>query len=119
MGRYLLIARDGGRWTRVAETASPAEIQAVLGKYRAWSQRVAGQGNLKGGEKLRDGQGRVLSGQDKALKVTDGPYVESREVVGGFWLIEADSYDEVVKLASDSPHLQFGTLEIREIEEMR
>jgi hypothetical protein len=94
-------------------------MQAVLAKYRAWAERVAAKGNLKGGEKLYDGQGRVLAGQDKALKVTDGPYVESREVVGGFWLIEADSYDDVVKLASDSPHLQFGTLEIREIEEMK
>jgi hypothetical protein len=119
MPRFLLIARDGGRWTRISENASPTEIQAVLGKYRAWMDRVAGQGKLKGGEKLRDGQGRVLTGQDKALKVTDGPYVESKEVVGGFWLIEADTYDDVVKLAAESPHLQFGTLEVREIEEMR
>jgi hypothetical protein len=118
MARYLLIARDSGKWTTFAGNASAADMQAILAKYRAWSQRVAGQGSLKGGEKLRDGQGRVLSGQDKALKVTDGPYVESREVVGGFWLIEADSYDDVVKIAADSPHLQFGTLEIREIEEM-
>jgi hypothetical protein len=119
MPRYLLIARDSGRWSNVARTASPAEMQSILAKYRAWSERVAGEGKLKGGEKLRDGQGRVLNGQSPSLKVTDGPYVESKEVVGGFWLIEADSYDEVVRLASDSPHLQFGTLEIREIEEMR
>ena len=119
MARYLLIARDGGRWSRLTETASPSEMQAVTAKYRAWSNRIAGEGKLKGGEKLRDGQGRVLTGQEKELKVTDGPYVESKEVIGGFWLIEADTYDDVVKLASDSPHLQFGTLEIREIEEMR
>jgi hypothetical protein len=119
MPRYLLIARDAGRWARVAQNASPSEIQSVISKYRAWSERIAGQGKLQAREKLRDGEGRVLQGQDKALKVTDGPYVESKEVVGGFWLIEADNYDDVVKIAADSPHLQFGTLEIREIEDMR
>jgi hypothetical protein len=119
MPRYLLVARDAGRWSELTGTASPSEMQAVTAKYRAWSNRVAGEGKLKGGEKLQDGQGRVLRGQDNALKVTDGPYVESKEVLGGFWLLDADSYDDVVKLASDSPHLQFGSLEIREIEEMR
>ena len=118
MPRYLLVARDAGRWSELVGSASPAEMQAVTAKYKAWTQRVAGTGKLKGGEKLRDGQGRVLRGQEKALKVTDGPYVESKEVLGGFWLVDADSYDEVVQLAADSPHLQFGTLEIREIEEM-
>ena len=118
MPQYLLLARDPGRFSRMAENASPAEIQSVISKYRAWSERLAGLGKLKAREKLRDGQGRVLEGQDKALKITDGPYVESKEVVGGFWLVEAKDYDEVVKIAAESPHLQFGTLEIREIEEV-
>jgi hypothetical protein len=50
--------------------------------------------------------------------VTDGPYVESKEFLGGFWIIEADSYDEMVELVSDSPHLAAGSLELRQIEEM-
>ena len=52
------------------------------------------------------------------LMVTDGPYVESKEFLGGFWIIEADSYDEMVELVSDSPHLAAGSLELRQIEEM-
>jgi hypothetical protein len=52
------------------------------------------------------------------LMVTDGPYVESKEFLGGFWIVEAASYDEMVKLVSDSPHLAAGSLELRQIEEM-
>jgi hypothetical protein len=79
---------------------------------------VAAQGKLLSGEKLRDGEGRLLKGQGKSTRVTDGPHIASKEVIGGFWILQADSYEDAVKLASDSPHLQFGSLELREIEEM-
>ncbi len=118
MPKYLLVARDAGNWSELAVDASPAEIQAIIGKYRAWAEKVAAQGKLMLGEKLRDGEGRVLKGQGKGAKVTDGPHSESKEVIGGFWILQAGSYQEAVKLASDSPHLQFGSLELREIEEM-
>ena len=80
---------------------------------------MAAQGKLVSGEKLRDGEGRVLQGEGKGGKVTDGPHSASKEVIGGFWILQADSYDDAVKLASDSPHLKFGSLEVREIEEMQ
>jgi hypothetical protein len=60
----------------------------------------------------------VVRRADGELMVTDGPYVESKEFLGGFWIIEASSYDEMVKLVSDSPHLATGSLELRQIEEM-
>jgi hypothetical protein len=118
MPRYLLVARDSGDWSQLAGAASPAEIQAIIAKYRAWSERVAAQGKLLTGEKLRDGEGRVLKGQGKSTKVLDGPHSESKEVIGGFWILQADDYEEAVQLVSDSPHLQFGSLELRAIEEM-
>ena len=118
MPKYLLIARDSGAWETSTGTMSPSEMQAIMAQYSDWGARVAGQGKLKEGHKLRDGEGKVLRAQQEQLRVTDGPHVASKEVIGGYWLLEADSYDEVVKLASDSPHLQFGSLEVREIEEM-
>ena len=118
MPKYLLIARDNGDWSELAGAASPAEIQAIIARYRAWGERMAEQGKLLSGEKLRDGEGRVLKGQGSAAKVLDGPHIESKEVIGGFWILQAEDYDEAVKLASDSPHLQFGSLELRAIEEM-
>ena len=118
MAKYLLVARDSGEWTKFAEKASPAELQAVLNKYRTWSERVAAAGKLQGGQKLFDGQGRVLRSGAGVLKVSDGPYVEGKEVIGGFWILEASSYDEAQQLAADSPHLAYGSLELRAIEEM-
>ena len=51
-----------------------------------------------------------------SARVTDGPYAEAREVIGGVFIVEAKNYDEVVELSKDCPHLDFGTIEIREVE---
>jgi hypothetical protein len=118
MPKYLLVARDDGRWQAASGDMSPAQMQEMLQTYGAWAERVAKQGKLKGGEKLRDGQGKVLRGGNSGLSVTDGPFVESKEVIGGFWILEAPGYADVEKLVSDHPHLNFGSLEIREIEDM-
>jgi hypothetical protein len=48
--------------------------------------------------------------------VSDGPFAEANEVMGGLFVIEAATYDEVVELCKDCPHLDFGSIEIREVE---
>lgn len=118
MPRYLMLARDPGAWSEAAQAMSPAEIQAILGRYQAWAERVAAQGKLLSGEKLRDGEGRVLASRDGNVAVTDGPHTASKEVIGGFWILNADSYEQATALAKDNPHLAFGSLELREIEEL-
>jgi hypothetical protein len=76
-------------------------------------------GGLLEAEKLHARHGRVLRARQGHTLVTDGPYTESKEIVGGFWMIEAAGYDEVVGLLRGHPHLDgAGTLEIRQIEEM-
>jgi hypothetical protein len=110
MPRFLMVLRDG-EWN--PETMSPQEIQSVMTRYRAWLNRVKGEG-----QKLRDNEGRVLRRNGSgAVSVTDGPYAEAREVLGGFLVVEADDYDAAVKLCDDSPHFEFGTIEIRQLEE--
>ena len=53
---------------------------------------------------------------ERRARAVDGPYSATKEVLGGFYLIEAADYDEAVQLAMDHPHLQFGgTLEIRKL----
>ncbi|MFW6088413.1 MAG: YciI family protein [Gemmatimonadota bacterium] len=99
------------------ETMSPAEMQEIIRRYSAWTAGLARRGVLRGGEKLADGTGRVLRGAGEQMSVTDGPHTESKEVIGGFWLVEAKDFDEAVALASDCPHLEFGPLVIREIEQ--
>lgn len=115
MGRFLVLPRDpSGAWDDV----SPQEMQQIVEKYLAWGNKLAGAGKLAGGEKLEDGTGKVLVGEGAGLKVTNGPFAEAKEVVGGFWIIDAADYAEAVELVGDCPHLGVGSLEIRRIEEM-
>ncbi|HEX9895901.1 MAG TPA: YciI family protein [Gemmatimonadales bacterium] len=115
MPRFLMVARDDNA---AFASLGPAETQAVIQKYIAWSQGLRASGNLQLGEKLRDGEGRVVSRRNGKLHVTDGPFVETKEILGGFWLLEASSYDQARQMAESCPHLQFGSLEIRAIEEL-
>lgn len=108
MSQYLIVLRDAD-WNPAS--LSPEELQAIMKKYRAWVDRLAGKGN-----KLRDGEGRVITRDAGSFTVTDGPYSESKEVIGGYLVIEAGDYDEAVRQCEDSPHLEFGSIEIRAIE---
>jgi len=67
--------------------------------------------------KLRDDLGRQINGFGDGQVVTDGPFAETKEVVGRYWIVEAADYDEAVKLASRCPTLEYGgTVEVREVE---
>jgi hypothetical protein len=97
---------------------SPEEMQSIIQKYTAWRDRLDTDGHLIGSDKLRDGEGRVMKRVDGAVRVLDGPYSETKEVVGGYFAIRAADYDEAVKLCRECPHLGYGgTIELREIEE--
>jgi hypothetical protein len=113
MSRFLVLLRDEPSGFA---SLSPAEMQAIIEKYIAWGARLRASGHLVLGEKLVDGSGRVARGAGPV--VSDGPYAEAREIVGGAYILQADSYDQAVAIMSDSPHLAFGSIEIREIEEL-
>ena len=109
MPKFILMLRDE-TWN--PEELSAEEIQSVLGSYRDWVTRIRGQGN-----KLRDNEGRVLRSNGKGLSITDGPYAEVKEVIGGFLTVEATDYDDAVRLCEGSPHFRFGSIEIRQVED--
>jgi hypothetical protein len=110
---YVLLLRDSGQHKGL----SPEEIQSIIGKYKAWSDRMRAEGIVVGGKKLADGAGRVLRGDHGKPVVSDGPYVEAREVLGGLFEIVADSYDAAVEIAKGCPHMENGSsIEIRAIE---
>lgn len=111
MARFLILPREN---PDVFAGLSPGEMQAIIERYMAWSAGVGD--HLESGEKLLDGAGRVLRGQGDSLSVTDGPYAEAKEVVGGFWIVTADDLAEAESLLDGHPHLEFGSIEIREIE---
>jgi len=96
---------------------SPDAIQAVIAEYVAWSQKVAGQGKLVGGQKLKDEGGKHLNGFGGEFRATDGPFAEAKEVIGGIFTITAEDYDEAVNISKDCPHLKYGGwIEVREVE---
>lgn len=114
MDKYLLLLRED---PSQHAGLSPAEIESLIERYRRWSQKLAAQGRLAAGEKLADEGGRrVRAGKDRPL-VTDGPFSESKEVVGGFFIINAESCDDALALVADCPHLRGDNeIELRRIE---
>jgi hypothetical protein len=116
MQNYLLLLRGNNDWRAM----SPEEIQAATGKYRAWGQKLRDSGRYVGSNKLEDDNGRIMvaNGGGKP-RVTDGPYAETKDVVGGYYMIQAESYEEAVEIARECPHLQFGLIEVRRIEVMK
>jgi hypothetical protein len=117
MTHYMLILRaDPSSYASI----SPEQIQGLIQKYEAWGAKMAAQGRLRDGKKLTDEGGRVLHGQGGRITVKDGPFGETKEIVGGVYFITADSYDHAVEMCRDQPNLQLGggTIEIRELDWM-
>jgi hypothetical protein len=96
---------------------TPDEMQNIIERYMAWSTKLAERDRLVGGHKLHDEGGRVLRRNGAKPSVTDGAFAEAKEVIGGYFVIRAADYDEAVELASSCPHLDHGTVLVREIEE--
>ena len=114
MAKFLVLARGTGQ---EYANRSPQEMQQIVQKYMAWTAGLRDAGRMIHAERLK-GDGRVVRGAAGKMTVTDGPFAESKEVIGGFWLLEASSYDEVQAFLKDHPHLEAGTLEVRQIWDM-
>jgi len=114
MPDYMLILRD---LPEEQAGISPEEMQRIIQKYVAWAGQLRAEGRYVAGDKLVDGAGRVLRRGKARLRISDGPFTEGKEVIGGFFTVKADSYEEAVRLAEGCPHLDLGgSLELREVE---
>lgn len=111
MNTYYLILRDD---LKAFAKLSPSQMQEVVLRYVKWREENASK--VKGGQKLADDQGRVLRKKGDSLDVSDGPFIEAKEVLGGFFVIEAETYDSAQALAATCPHLDFGSIEVRQME---
>jgi hypothetical protein len=104
----LLLYEDPPGWQKL----SPEEMQKAVEKYMAWTTKPF----TKDSKRLAPDPGRVIRSHNGKPRATDGPYSETKEVLGGFYLIEAANYDEAVKLALGHPHAEYGnTIEIRQL----
>jgi hypothetical protein len=104
----LLLYEDPSGWQKL----SPEEMQKAIEKYMAWTKKPF----TRDSKRLAPDPGRVIRSKDGKPRSTDGPYSETKEVLGGFYLIEAEDYDEAVKLALGHPHAEYGNpIEIRQL----
>jgi hypothetical protein len=107
---YLVISR--GKWDA---GASKHEVQRAIDGFYAWFERNLELGRMKPGSRLAN-EGKLVS----KLSVTDGPFAETKELIGGFWFIVAGSLEEAAALAAENPCMAFGlTYEIRPLEAER
>lgn len=114
MKDFLLIFRDTLENTKAWENSSPAEMQASMERWTSWMNTLAQQGKLVGGQPLQTA-GKVIKGPAK--KTTDGPFIEGKDLVGGYLLIKAADLSEATALSKGCPALEKeeGTVEVREI----
>jgi hypothetical protein len=107
---YMLLFR-GTDWHK---GLSPEEIQGVVNQMKAWFDRLTTEGKAKARKPLFQ-EGKIVS-QKKGRSVADGPFAESKEAIGGFFLLEVGSLDEAAEIAKDFPGLNYGaTVEVRPV----
>jgi hypothetical protein len=105
---FLVISR--GQWD---STLSRKETQNVIDQFYTWLEQLVAEGKMKRGQRLTY-EGKTIGRQNA---VTDGPFGESKEVIGGYWFILAHNLDEATQIAKGNPCLEHGLLmEVRPID---
>ncbi len=97
---------------------TPEQLQKKSASYQAWGNKMQASGRYVVGEKLGEEGGRLLSQENGRVSVVDGPYPETKEVVGGFVIIRAADYDEAVELLRDCPFVNDYTIAVRQTDPM-
>ena len=113
--RYLcLIYEDEKAWQNMSE----ADMQKGMAEYNAFTENIKQNGNYVGGEALQPtNTAKSVRVRNGKLSTTDGPYVETKEQLGGYYLIKAKDLNDAVQVASRIPGAKHGTVEVRPIME--
>jgi hypothetical protein len=110
--QYLLLFRSDEWYNRL----SPKECEAAMAKFQTWFEGLSQRGILRGAQPLGR-EGKIVSGKNGRV-VADGPFAESKEAIGGYFLLAVDSLDDAVAIAQSSPALEYGgQIEVRPVAE--
>lgn len=110
--QFLLIFRS----PQAGPDPTPEEMQQIFGKWMAWMKGMKAKGQYVGGDRL-DESGKVL--RPRGSSVTDGPYAEAKETVGGYIIVSADTLAQAAEIAKGCPGLEGETIvEVRPIEKL-
>jgi hypothetical protein len=113
MSEYVLLYRSTQEAHREA-MGSPEKAQQSMAKWRAWMKDMTDKRQLKNMGQPLERVGKVVSGRNKT--VSDGPYAETKDVIGGYSIIEARDADQAAQIASGCPILdQDGCVEVRPV----
>lgn len=113
MGDFLYLFRGG----EPSNNLSPQQVQQRMQKWATWIEGLSKAGKFKSGFPL-EGGAKVVSGKNKL--VTDGPFAEAKEVVGGYLIVTAGDLNAATDLAKGCPIFdEGGAVEVRPIMEMR
>jgi hypothetical protein len=110
MNQFLIIVRGSDH-----SAASPEKLQARLAAFNEWVQKVL-DGRFVGGAPLEDTEARLL--KSKTEMVTDGPFMESKEMISGYMIINANDIEEATRLTLECPLLGPFRLEVRKLKPM-
>jgi hypothetical protein len=106
---YMLLFRG----TELRKSLSPEEMQKVSEDWMAWFKRLTQQGKAVAGNPL-EREGKIVSGKERI--VSDGPFAESKEAIGGYFLLDVATMDEAVAIARECPGLPYGIrVEVRPV----
>jgi hypothetical protein len=112
MPQFMLLLYDNPEASARFRAMSPEEMQKALEKYMAWTKKPF----TVDSKRLAGDPGKVIRSANGKARTTDGPFSETKEVLGGFYLIEAADYDDAVVRTNDHPHLEYGgTIEVRKL----
>jgi len=112
MQYLLLIYGNEPQWDKFSET----ERQAISNEYTEFTKSIAQSGHLRGGNELKAiSTATTVRMRDKKRLVTDGPFAETKEQLGGYYLVEAKDLDEAIALAARIPSARWGSIEVRPI----
>ena len=112
MSEFVFLYRGADR------SASPQEMQQIMQKWMAWMKDLGAKGHIKDMGNPLEPIGKVVKGSDKKT-VTDGPYAETKDIVGGYTLIEANDINQAVELSTGCPIFsRGGFVEVRPVMKM-
>jgi hypothetical protein len=112
MSQFMLFIRNGDEPSQL----SPEEIQQAIQRFSTWARKLREQGKLIAGEKLKDNEGLLLSTRNGQI-VVDGPFAETKETIGGYFIVDAGNLEQAIEITKECPALSNGgKVELREIE---
>jgi hypothetical protein len=113
MKQFLLLLHED---MQQMSALSPKEMEELANAHMQWANQLAEAGHLIAGDGLKE-TSVYITGKESVVK--DGPYLETKEIIGGYYLLQADDLQEVIGLAKQCPTHQYGgTTEIRPIMDM-